>query len=93
MPRLSAYPGKFSQEETKALFSVHDQAPTSLVCSTTLPPEAGSLFSQMDFDGIQESFSMAEFLAAIDHAEFCTAPGPDGIQGEVFKNVDGTALQ
>lgn len=36
---------------------------------------------------------MAEFVAVIDQAKLRTAPGPDGITYEVFKNADGPALQ
>lgn len=86
-------PKQFAPELAKAFFPAFDQASPQFIGQLHLPPEAGTSRAQVDIDGIQEPFTMAEFVPAIDQAKMRTAPGPSSITYEVFKNADSPALQ
>lgn len=86
-------PSQFAPEIVKAFFPAYNLAPPQFDCPCNLPPEVGVTPSPSDIEGMQAPYTMAELQAAIDQAKVRKAPGPDGISYEVFKNMDGPALQ
>ena len=84
---------QFAPEVARSFFPDFDCAPPPFTRSSTLPTHVGGIPTNSDLDGIQAPITMAELLAAIDQASTRSAPGPDGIRYEVYKNMEGPALQ
>lgn len=85
-------PAQFAPDVARALFPAFDAVPVAKPVPFPLPNSVGLQPTCEAISGIQSPFTMAEFLAAINQAKLRTAPGPDGITYEVFKNIDDPAL-
>lgn len=85
-------PSTFASSAARAFFPAFDIPAPPFTAQACLPTDAGMPPSCEDVDGIQAPFTMAEFLAAIDQAKPHSAPGPDGIPYELYKNTEGNVL-
>lgn len=85
-------PAQFAPDVARALFPAFDVVPVAMLSPFPLPNDVGLRPTHEAVLGIKAPFTVAEFLAAIDHAKQRTAPGPDGITYEVYKNIDNPAL-
>lgn len=79
----------FAPKVARSLYPNFDSAPPTFTRSFNIPAHGGGVPCKGDVDGMESTFVMA----AIDKAKPWTAPGHNGIPYEVYKNMEGPALQ
>ncbi|KAH9373612.1 hypothetical protein HPB48_014791 [Haemaphysalis longicornis] len=78
---LNISPEEFADRAAVSFFPNHQQ-----------PPAASPSAVVLDESGITEPFTMAELIAAIEESKAHSSPGYDEIPYELFKNLEGEAL-